>query len=158
MLALQREAGRAEERFLSHLRESVPQNSCVHLLGIDINIWRINNVSVTPILPAGYPDGNVYVPWVPHTEHKRLTPGPPVGRTPPPHPGSHRKKIVYVYVPFPFLSDGGAEGSRSKQISKRLCSRVGGHNLRRLDEAGSQAPAAPGTGKPGQSAHRFPKP
>ena len=43
-----------------------------------------------PILPAGCPDENVYVPWVPHTQHKLLTPGHrsedpwhPVGRPPP---------------------------------------------------------------------------
>ena len=92
-----------------------------------ISIWHINNFSVTrsPILPAGnpippgrVPGRNVYVPWVPHTAHKLLTPGHrsgdpphtrsgdpphPVGRPPPPRPGSHRKKFVYVYVPFPFL-------------------------------------------------------
>ena len=56
----------------------------------------------SPVLPAGYPDGNVCVPWVSHTAHKRLTPGPPVGRPPPP-PGQSPEKIVYVYVPFPFL-------------------------------------------------------
>ena len=65
-----------------------------------INIWHINNFSVTPvtdppgrvpdILPAGYPDENVYIPWVPHTAHKLLTPGhrsgdpwPPGRETPP---------------------------------------------------------------------------
>ena len=35
-----------------------------------INIWHIHNFSVarSPILPAGYPDENVYVPWAPRTE------------------------------------------------------------------------------------------
>ena len=76
-----------------------------------INIWHINNFSVTPvtdppgrvpeILPAGYPGENVYVPWVPHTAHKLLTPGHrsgdpghPVGRTP--HPRSHRKHRKHI--------------------------------------------------------------
>ena len=57
-----------------------------------INIWHINNFSVTPVTdpPAGYPDKNVYLPWVPHTAHKLLTPGhrsgdpwPPGRETPP---------------------------------------------------------------------------
>ena len=63
----------------------------------------------TRFLPAGCPDENVYVPWVPHTAHKLLTPGHrsgdpphPVGRPPPP-PGQSPEKYVYVYVPFPFL-------------------------------------------------------
>ena len=29
----------------------------------------------TRFLPAGCPDENVYVPWVPHTAHKLLPPG-----------------------------------------------------------------------------------
>ena len=36
-------------------------------------------------IPAGYPAENVYVPWVPHTTHKHLAPGHPVGRPPPHH-------------------------------------------------------------------------
>ena len=41
----------------------------------------------TRFLPAGYPDENVYVPWVPHTAHKLLTPGHRSGEPPPPpHP------------------------------------------------------------------------
>ena len=63
----------------------------------------------TPILPAGYPDENVYVPWVPHTAHKLLTPGHrsgdpwSPGRETPPPPGQSPENFVYVYVPFPFL-------------------------------------------------------
>ena len=64
----------------------------------------------TRFLPAGYPDENVYVPWVPHIAHKLWTPGHrsgeppphPVGRPPP--PGQSPEKLVYVYVPSPFLS------------------------------------------------------
>ena len=33
--------------------------------------------------PGRYTDENVCGPWVPHTAHKCLTPGHPVGRTPP---------------------------------------------------------------------------
>ena len=42
----------------------------------------------TRFLPAGHPDENVCVPWVPHTAHKLLTPGHrSTGReNPPPHP------------------------------------------------------------------------
>ena len=85
-----------------------------------INIWHINNFSVTPvtdppgrvpdILPAGHPDENAYIPWVPHTAHKLLTPGHrsggpwPPGRETPPPSGQSPGKFVYVYVPFPFLS------------------------------------------------------
>ena len=49
---------------------------------------------------------------------------------------------------------GGAVGSISK-CPRGSCSKmlVRGHNLRLLDEAGSRAPAAPGTRKRGQSAH-----
>ena len=65
-----------------------------------INIWHINNFSVTPVTdprgrvpdpPGRVPDENVYIPWVPHTSHKLLTPGhrsgdpwPPGRETPPP--------------------------------------------------------------------------
>ena len=64
----------------------------------------------TRSLPAGYPDENVYVPWVPRTAHKLLTPGHrsgdpwPPGRETPPPPGQSPEKFVYVYVPFPFLN------------------------------------------------------
>ena len=37
---------------------------------------------MSPILLAGCPDENVYVSWVLHTAHKRLTPGHPIGRPP----------------------------------------------------------------------------
>ena len=50
-------------------------------------------------VPAGHPEENVYVPWVPHTAHKHLTPGHPVGRTPP-LPRQSPNKIAYVHVPF----------------------------------------------------------
>ena len=57
----------------------------------------------TRFLPAGDPDENVYVPWVPHTAHKLLTPGhrsgDPVGR-PPPRPGSHRKNLFMFMCLF----------------------------------------------------------
>ena len=36
----------------------------------------------SPVLPVGYPDKKIYVPWVPRIVHKTLTPGLPVGRTP----------------------------------------------------------------------------
>ena len=55
---------------------------------------------------------NVYVPWVPHTAHKLLTPGHrsgdpwPPGRDTPPPAGQSPEKFVYVYVPFPFLNNG----------------------------------------------------
>ena len=68
------------------------------------NIWHISNFSVTPghpILPAGCPNKNVYVLWVPHTTHKLLTPG----HHPRP-PGQSPEKYIYVYVPFPFLTKG----------------------------------------------------
>ena len=59
----------------------------------------------TRFLPAGYPDENVYVPWVPHTAHKLLTPGHRSGDTPPPpnrsgdppRLGSHRKNL-FVFM------------------------------------------------------------
>ena len=38
-------------------------------------------------LPAGYSDENVYVPWVPHTAHKLLTPGHRSGEPPPTRSG-----------------------------------------------------------------------
>ena len=38
MPALQREAAWAEERLLGGLRQSVPQNGRVHLLGIELRI------------------------------------------------------------------------------------------------------------------------
>ena len=41
----------------------------------------------TRFLPAGYPDENVYVPWVPHTAHKLLTPGHRSGDPPPTRSG-----------------------------------------------------------------------
>ena len=51
----QREAARAEEKLLGHLRQSVPQNGRVHLLGID-RVTRegtpketIGNLSCTPL-------------------------------------------------------------------------------------------------------------
>ena len=34
----------------------------------------------SPVLPVGYPDRKIYVPWVPRIAHKTLTPGLPVGR------------------------------------------------------------------------------
>ena len=37
---------------------------------------------VTAVLPVGYPDKKIYVPWVPRIAHKTLTPGLPVGRPP----------------------------------------------------------------------------
>ena len=62
-----------------------------------INIWHINNLSVTPghrssrpgtrFLPAGYPDENVYVPWVPPAAHELLTPGHRSGDPPPTRSG-----------------------------------------------------------------------
>ena len=63
----------------------------------------------TRFLPAGYPDENAYVPWVPHTAHKLLTPGhrsgdsPPTRSGDPPPPGQSPENFIYVYVPFPFL-------------------------------------------------------
>ena len=59
----------------------------------------------SPVLPVGYPDKKIYVPWVPRIAHKSLTPGLPVGRPPRSPEGSPAKKI-YVYVPFPFLNHG----------------------------------------------------
>ena len=57
----------------------------------------------TSILPAGYPDENVYVPWVPHTAHKHLALATRSG-DPPPSPRQSPEKNVYVHVPFPFLT------------------------------------------------------
>ena len=76
----------------------------------------------TRFLPAGCPDEIVYVPWVPHTAHKLLTPGHrsgdppphPVGRTPPP-PGQSPEKFVYVYVPFPFLTVARSWGTLARE-------------------------------------------
>ena len=75
-----------------------------------------------PLLPAGYPDENFYVPWVPnlHTAHKLLTPdhrsghpGHPVGETPPP--------ICVKLVPFVKLAF--SPGNRAHFGSKMgLCS------------------------------------
>ena len=92
-----------------------------------INIWHINNFSVTPVTDPpgqvpessrpGYPDENVYVPWVPHTAHKLLTPGhrsgdpPPPGRETPPPPGQSPENFVYVSVPFPFPEQRPGEAS-----------------------------------------------
>ena len=76
----------------------------------------MNNFSVTPATdppgrvpdPPGWVPGSsiVYVPWVPHTAHKLLTPGhrsgdpwPPCRETPTP-PGQSPENFVYVYVPF----------------------------------------------------------
>ena len=77
----------------------------------------------TRFLPAGYPDENVYIPWVPHTAHKlwplatgRETPGHPVGR-PPPSTRAVTGKFVYVYVPFPFLKD--CEPAGLVEVSKQ---------------------------------------
>ena len=82
-----------------------------------INIWHINYFSVTPVtdpgsrpgtrfLPVGCPDENVYVPWVPHTAHKLLTPGhrsgdpwPPRSGDPP-RPGSHRENLFMFMCLF----------------------------------------------------------
>ena len=68
-------------------------------------------------LPAGYPDENVYVPWVPHTARKLLTPGhrsgdPPTWSGDPPPPGQSPERFVYVYVPFPFLIFFGSAARR----------------------------------------------
>ena len=57
----------------------------------------------SPVFPAGHPEENVYVPWVLHIAHKHLSPGHPVGRAPS-SPRQSPDEIVYVYVPFPFLS------------------------------------------------------
>ena len=42
-----------------------------------MNIWHIDNFWVTPVTD---PPGRVFAPWVPHTAHKHLTLGHPVGR------------------------------------------------------------------------------
>ena len=62
-----------------------------------INIWHINNFSVTPVTD---PPGRVPDPaGIPHKAHKLLTPGHqsgdpwPPGRETPPHPGSHQKDL-----------------------------------------------------------------
>ena len=101
-----------------------------------INIWHINNFSVTPvtdppgrvpdILPAGYPDENACIPWVPHTAHKLLTPGHrsgdpwPPGRETTPPPGQSPEKFVYVYMPFPFLILGTEKVPQRKCVTKIL--------------------------------------
>ena len=84
---------------------------------IDVLGWHINNFSATPvtdppgrvypILPAGYPDENTYIPWVPRTQHinfwplatGRETPGHPVGR-PPPQPGQSPEKLFMFMCLF----------------------------------------------------------
>ena len=68
------------EQILGSAAPSFPRGRKRHM-----NIWQINNFCVTPvtnppgrvpdILPAGYPDEHAYIPWVPHTAHKLLTPG-----------------------------------------------------------------------------------
>ena len=78
------------------------------------NVWHINNISVAPVTnPTGRVPGRrkkkniyiyIYIPWVPHTAHKFLTPGHPVGR-PPPHPGSHRKTLFTLMCLFPLAGD-----------------------------------------------------
>ena len=84
-----------------------------------INIWHINNFSVTPVTdpPDREPDSSrpgtrtktfMFLGF--RTQHINFDPWPPVGRppptgreTPPPPPGQSPEKFVYVYVPFPFL-------------------------------------------------------
>ena len=101
---------------------------CRHSCLSDINIFLAHKQFLghpghrssrpgTRFLPPRYPDENVYVPCVPHTAHKLLTPGHRSGKTPPPTrsgdppppPGQSPEKFVYVYVPFPFLIFWGAE-------------------------------------------------
>ena len=72
----------------SHFGISDPRDQKRH-----INIWQINNFNWSPrspILPAGCPDGIVYVPRVPHTAHKCWTPSNHPVRE---NRGSHRKKL-----------------------------------------------------------------
>ena len=63
-----------------------------------------------PILPAGYPDEKVYVPWVPHTAHKLLTPGhrsggpwPPGRETPPTRAVTRKICLCLCAFSFPEL-------------------------------------------------------
>ena len=53
-----------------------------------LNSTRFSSCSIffrklESILPAGYPDENVYVPWVTHTAHQLFTPGHQSGDPPP---------------------------------------------------------------------------
>ena len=59
-----------------------------HIKLLHIKLFRSPRSAV---LPAGYPDKKIYVPWVPRIAHKTLTPGLPVGR-PPGHRRGHRPK------------------------------------------------------------------
>ena len=59
-----------------------------------------------PVLPVGYPDKKIYVPWVLRIVHKALTPGLPVGR-PPRHRRGHRPKrfmLMYLSLSWVVLS------------------------------------------------------
>ena len=82
-----------------------------------INIWHINNFSVTPVTdpPGREPDSSrpgartkmfMFLGFRP--QHINFWPLPTGRETPPPHrtppPGQSPEKFVYVYVPFPFLS------------------------------------------------------
>ena len=91
----------------------------------------------TRFLPAGYPDENVYVPWVPHTAHKLLTPGHRSGEPPPPPPGQSPEKFVYVYE-----SNFGVGGG---QTLPRECFGRVNVTMRTFGRGGGQGNAATGT-------------
>ena len=86
-----------------------------------INIWHINNFSVTPVTdppgrepdPPGRAPGQKCLCSLGSAQStSTFDPWPPVGRPlatrsgdPPPQPGQSPEKFVYVYVPFPFLNE-----------------------------------------------------
>ena len=81
-----------------------------------INIRHINNFLATPVTDPPGGVENVYIPRVPQTAHKHLTPGHPIGRPPPLSPMQSPDKVVHVCVPFPFLSFGGENSPSSAEF------------------------------------------
>ena len=92
-----------------------------------INIWHINNFSVTLVTdpPGREPDSSrpgtrtktfMFLGF--RTQHINFWPlatgretPPPTSRETPPPPGQSPEKFVYVYVPFPFLTSRPSPGS-----------------------------------------------
>ena len=73
---------------LGHGSPSISREQKRHIKLLHIKLFPAPR---SPVLPVGYPDKRIYVPWVPRTVHKTSTPGLPVGR-PPGHRRGHRPK------------------------------------------------------------------
>ena len=63
----------------------------------------------SPVLWVGYPDGNLCVPWVPHTTHKRLT---PAARENPPTRAVTGKEL------FMFINHGSVNRGFAKEVTR----------------------------------------